>query len=169
MRSLVLLPLLLGGCPLIDVEADVPETCVTRTGVTVAANMPAGAQSVTVDHLDGLADLAKQGFQLSLVRGELRATSGITDFSFVTRASISLASGNPDSTLPTLDAFACDGCNAAGAIVDIAPTSDGDVAPYLETGSLVLDIDLSGTAPTVDWTMDVEVCASGSASYRANL
>jgi hypothetical protein len=167
--SIMLLPLLLGGCPLLDVEADVQEACVTRTGVQIAANAPTSDQSIVVDHLDGLADLAKQGFHLTLVHGQVRATSGISDFSFVTSAAVSLASGDPSSTLATLDALACDSRGSADAILDVTPSSTADVAPYIESGSLILNVDLAGAAPAVDWTMDVEVCAHGSASYEANL
>lgn len=159
---------LLPGCPLLDVQAEVSETCVTYPGVRVEAQ-PDGSTSVdstfTVDHLDGFRDLADQGFHLAFVRGEVRATSGIADFAFVDHAAVAVASGDPESTLPTLDVFSCDHCASAAPVLDVTPSGAADAAAYIESGSLVVTLELAGRAPTVDWMMDVDVCMTGSASY----
>ncbi len=163
--------LLLPGCPLLDVQADVAETCVTYPGVKVDAQPPATLsvdKSFTIDHLDSFKALADQGFHLAFVRGEVRATSGVADFSFVDKAAVEVASGDPSSTLPTLEVFDCDHCATDSAKLDVTTTTQGDAAPYVETGSLVLTVDLAGQAPTVAWTMDVDVCMTGSASYQLN-
>jgi len=159
----------LPACPLLDASADVQETCISYPGVQVPA-MPASArmvdQSFTVGNLDSFKTLADQGFTLAFAKGTVTATSGISDFTFVTSAQLSVASGDPSSTLPTLDVFDCDGCTTSGSALTIDASSQTDAAPYVETGSLVVSVVLAGTPPAVAWSMDVDVCMTGQASYQ---
>jgi hypothetical protein len=165
--GLVVLP----ACPLLDVEADVQDACVTYPGLQVAALPSVNAtieKSFTVGNLDSFKELASQGFDLSFVHGEAHATSGITDFTFVRKATMAVASGDPSSTLPTLDVFNCEACAPTGDTLEIGAATQADAAPYITTGSIIVTIDLTGTPPAVDWTMDVDVCMTGSGSYELN-
>jgi hypothetical protein len=159
---------LLPACPLLDLQAEVAETCVTYPGIHVDAAPAATVsleQSFTLDHLDSLQGLADQGFSIGFVRAQVRATSGISDLGFVARANIAIASGDPSSTLPTLEVFDCEACGAGGPTLDLDAATIADAAPYVATGSLVVTVDFTGQLPTTAWTMDVDVCTSGSASY----
>ena len=164
----------LPGCPVVDIEADVQQVCVTSTDLSVAAATTpspttAVAETISVDQLGLLHSLASDHFTLELVSAKTLATSGIADFAFVTSASVSIASGAPSSTLPTLDAFSCDACTKSGASVEVEPTAAvaaTNIAPYLATGSLVITVEMLGSAPEVAWSMDVDVCMTGSASYK---
>src|SRR5450432_416560 len=107
--GLVLLP----ACPLLEVQAEVQEVCMTYRGVTIPG-VPAGVgrieQSFNFDDLQGAKALADANATLTFTRAEVRATSGVSDFTFVQKADLSIASGDPNSTLPTLSIFDCTDC-----------------------------------------------------------
>jgi hypothetical protein len=156
---------LLPACPLLDVQVDVPEVCVTYHDVHVDG-MPAGETMIekmfTVDHLDQAKQLADQGATVQFVRAEIRATSGITGFDFVHQAKLTIASADETSTLPAVEVYDCEDCATSGATLDVQATSQVDPNPYLASGSLLVTIDLAGQAPADAWTMDVDICMSGT-------
>lgn len=156
----------LPACQLETVDADVSNACITYTGVEVPAVPPSPAtgaprsstqERVEVDQLGAFADLVNQGFELTLTSGEVVATSGIADFSFVTSAAIAIAGS--DGEPPPIAAFGCDPCDGAGSALELAAGS-ADIAPYIATGAVALTVELAGPPPSVAWTMDVQVCAS---------
>jgi hypothetical protein len=171
MRRVLLcgLTALVSGCPLLDVRAEVEEVCMTYRGVTIPG-MAAGAtsveQSFDFDDLRGAKQLADAGATLVFTRAELRATSGPTSFELVHHATLSIASADPASTLPTLDVFTCDDCGNATPTLQITNASTTPVDDYLETGGLVVTVDLAGTLPTADWTADIDVCMTGTIAYQ---
>ena len=111
-------------------------------------------------------ELLELDADLAISRVELRATSGLTDLDFVSRAHVSIASGDPASTLPTLDAVSCDGdCLPDGTTLSIPAETQHDAVEYARSGSLVVDLDVEGTLPEVSWTMDVDVCLTGNIRY----
>jgi hypothetical protein len=155
----------LGGCVLAQVDVDVPQTCVTDTGLQVPANVPAFPQeSFTFNQLGELQTLASEGFSITLASGRVHADSGISDLGFVDQATISLASGQGSSALQLMDAFDCGPCVATGATLSLTPASGADLAPYVAGGSVVVDIDIVGQLPAVAWSLDVEVCVAVSGS-----
>jgi hypothetical protein len=168
--SLVVGLLVLPACPLLDVRADVQQACVTYQNVSVDP-MPQVTgtleKSFTVSDLSALKNLTDDGFQLGFASGDVRAVSGISDFGFVQAADVLVASGSAASTLPTYD-FGCTNCGSAASEVEFAPQGSGDAQAYVETGSLIVTLELTGTPPAVGWTMDVDVCMTGTASYELN-
>ncbi|MEO8548855.1 MAG: hypothetical protein ABI678_02740 [Kofleriaceae bacterium] len=162
--GLVVLP----ACPLLEVQGEVQEVCLTYRGVTIPG-IPVGqtqvSQSFTLDQLDGAKALADADATLTFTRAEIRATAGVRDFSFVQHAELSIASGDPQSTLPTLSIFECDSCGSTSTTLDVDKPTTTPVQDYLKTGSVIVTIDLKGTAPATDWTADVDVCMSGNISY----
>jgi hypothetical protein len=176
MSSSSFLPLLgllvLPACPLADVEAEVPETCAIYHGLQIQA-VAAGETSVTqrfvFDDLTAFGQLAELDASIRFTRAQVTATSGVADFSFVKTASVMIASGDHDATLPTLAAFGCESCRSSGAALEIASATSIDTKDYLSAGALIVDLDLQGTLPAVDWTMDVAVCVSGTGSYSVGL
>ncbi|HEY6037231.1 MAG TPA: hypothetical protein VIV58_23285 [Kofleriaceae bacterium] len=165
LASLLVLP----ACPLLDVNAQVQEVCMTYTGVMIPG-VPAGQtsidQSFTIDQLQGAKDLADADAQLTFTHAEVRAVSGVSDFSFVQKADLSIASGDPNSTLPTISVFDCEGCGTTSSALDVDNATTVPVQDYVKTGSLVVTIALQGTPPANDWVADVDVCMSGSISYK---
>jgi hypothetical protein len=173
--ALAFLTLSLGACHLAEVDATVDETCATYHGLTVDA-APVGVQQAIAAHhefevtgLDAFGSLADEGFTLTVTRAQARAMSGITSFDFVQDAHVTVASSDPDSTLPTVDVLHCDSCGSESKKFDIQVATDVDAAAYVETGSIIVDLALSGHAPAVAWSMDVDVCMSGSLSVTEDL
>jgi hypothetical protein len=158
---------LLPGCPLLEVETSVDEACATVHGIQVAA-VTDGSTSLesTFDMTDlsVLQSLAKLNAQLELTYAQLQVMTGIKDFSFVDQASVTIASGDPNSTLPTTTPYACADCAGDGPTLDVTALAQLDAQPYIATGSLVVTIDLHGSAPAVAWTMDADVCMRAKAS-----
>ena len=120
-RSALLFGLGLGmlpGCPLLDVQVDAPEVCLTYPNLQIpaAAGLTSLQQTFVFDDLSSVQDLAKLDANLEFVRAEVRATSGIDSFAFIEAAHVVVSSGDPASTLPPLTMYNCDG--------DCAP--DGD-------------------------------------------
>lgn len=164
LAGLVVLP----ACPLLEVQGEVQEVCLTYRGVTIPG-IPVGqtsvSQSFTLDQLQGAKELADADATLTFTHAEVRATAGVSDFSFVQKAELSIASGDPDSTLPTLSIFDCEGCATTSTTLDVDNPSTTEVQDYIKTGSVVVTIDLQGNAPATDWTADVDVCMTGTISY----
>ena len=167
---LVGLVTLVPACPLLSVQAEVQEVCLTYTGVTIPG-VPAGgniSQSFDFKDLQGAKALADANAQLTFTHAEVRATSGVSSFSFVQQAELSIASGDANSTLPTLSIFKCDGCGNATTTLDVTNATSSPAQDYMKTGSLVVTIDLTGTPPATDWTADVDICMSGTVDYTVN-
>jgi hypothetical protein len=167
LAGLVLLP----ACPLLDVQAEVQQVCLTYRGVTIPG-VPLGQttidQSFSLDQLQGAKDLADADAKLTFTHAEVRATSGVSDFSFVQKAELSIASGDPSSTLPTLSIFECQNCGTATTTLDVDNAVTTPIQDYIKSGSLVVTIALQGTPPATDWTADVDVCMTGTVSYTVN-
>lgn len=162
--GLVLLP----GCPLLDVEADVGEVCVTYPDIEV--DVPAGSvmleTSFVVDDLSAIHDLTKFDATMSFVRARVRATSGLDDLGFVTSAHLDISSGDPTSALPRITVYTCDGdCTPTGPSLEIPAPDQHDAMDYVKSGSLLVDLQISGRTPAQHFKMDVDVCMSGRAGY----
>jgi hypothetical protein len=160
---------LLPACPLLDVTADAEEVCLTYPNLKVPA---AGGetsldQSFTFDDLSKIHDLTKLDANLEFTRAQIRATSGIADFSFIHSARLDVSSGDAASTLPTLTMYTCDGdCDPDGATLDIPADTVSNAVDYLRGDSVKIGVAFEGALPTVAWTVDIDVCMKASASYR---
>ncbi len=170
---------LLPACPLLDLQADVQSACVHYSDVAVDPMPQVTAtieKSFTVNDLDSLKQLADDGFKLSFASGDVASATGISSFGFVKSADVAVASGDPNSTLPTLE-FTCTDCGGDATELDFAPVTAGsdsgsaaavDAKPYFDSGSLVVTLDLTGMPPAIAWSMDVDVCVTGTASYQVD-
>jgi hypothetical protein len=160
--GLVMLP----GCPLVDVQADVPEVCLTYPNLQVQTPaVKSLSQSFVFDDLSAVHELAKQA-NLELVRAELRATSGVENLAFVHAVNVVVASGDPQTTLPPLTMYNCDGdCTPDGGTLEVPAALTHNVIEYLKGDSITIDIAFSGEIPEATWTMDIDVCMKGSAGY----
>lgn len=169
MKTLLLALAVLPACTLVQIDADLAETCVNRTGIEVPA--VTGTQTIThhytVDDIGGLQDLVDLDADLRFVRFTARAESGTADaLGAVDSAHVTIASGDPDSTLPTLLAYDCAGdCPVVGPELEVPAATDRGAADYVATGSLAVDVDVTGRLPDHAWTMDVSVCVSGHLAY----
>ena len=159
---------MLPGCPLLSIEADVPEVCLTYPNLQVETTMGATSikQSFVFDDLSAAHDLTELDADLQFVRAEVRATSGIENFSFVRAVRVVVSSGDPSSTLPPLTMYNCDGNCAPEDNKLVVPAALGrDAIEYLKSNSIVIDLDFQGDVPAASWTMDVDVCMKARAGY----
>lgn len=156
---------LLAGCPLLEVEATIEEVCVTYRDVQIDGVTGDRVQhSFTADELGELQSLVEQDAEMSFTRVAIRAHDGA--FAAVTAARVSVASGDPESTLPTLSIVECDGdCLPEGNTLAIPAGTQQSAVPYVASGSLVIDMDLQGQLPAEAWAADVDVCMTGRFRY----
>jgi hypothetical protein len=161
---------LAAGCPLLDVEADMPEVCMTHEGVDVAgvpSDIAMGIdETFVVDDLSAFDEIKDLDADLRFVSATVRATHGVGNLAFINSASVEIASNDPSSTLPTRAIYACDGnCPAKDNALLIPVQDQDDALEYIKSGSLSVALTASGNMPTEGWKMDVEICVAGRASY----
>jgi hypothetical protein len=173
-HKLLLVPMVfvLGGCPLLDVEVDVGEVCMTYKDFRVEGAAPGTAtatdQMFTFDDLGPVHELVDKldDADIEFTRATLRATSGITGFDFVHAAHLSIASGDPSSALPLLTVLDCDGdCLGDTGTLAVPASVQHDAVEYVRGDSLAIAVQLEGEPPTEAWSMDVDVCMNGRAAY----
>jgi hypothetical protein len=155
----------LTGCPLLSVEAEIPEACLTYTDVEVVG-VPAGVPFTYTKTLEEI-PLADGFVSLDAVvtdaRASLRAKSGIANFAFVDGLVVTIASADP--SLPPFDLVACQGgsCASATGTTTIAAQTPENLIDYMTAGPAAVTITLTGTLPTEAWTTDIEICLGGKA------
>ncbi len=158
----------LPGCALFDLETDVGEVCVTypNLAVDVPAASATFTESFAVDDLGAVKDVAKLDASVKFVRASVRPTSGIDSLAFVSAAHVAVSSGDPASTLPKLDVYSCDGdCVQPDGALELPAPADADALAYVKSGSLLVDLSVTGSTPAQHFTVDVDVCMSGKVSY----
>jgi hypothetical protein len=163
---------MLPGCPLVEIEADVPEVCLSYPNLQIETPMGLGSikQSFVFDDLSAAHDLTDLDANLEFVRAEVRATSGIESFSFVRAVHVVVSSGDPDTALPPLTMYNCDGDCAPQDNKLVVPAAAGaNAIEYLKSNSIVIDLEFQGDVPAGSWTMDVDVCMKARASYTISL
>jgi len=162
---------MLPGCPLVDVEADVPEVCLTYPNLQVDTPAQSSVtQSFVFDDLAKVHDLVKQDASLEFVRAEVRVTSGLDNLSFIQSANVVVSSGDPGATLPPLTMYDCDGdCAPDGKILELTAGQAHNAIDYLKQDSIKIDLAFHGEIPAGSWTMDIDVCIKGSASQAVSL
>jgi len=156
----------LPGCPLLDVEADVPEVCLTYPNLQIPATTGLSSlqQSFVFDDLSAVHDLVKQDAKLEFIRAQVRVTSGIPDLTFIDAVRIVVSS--PGTTLPPLTMYDCDGdCVPEGDKLEIPAALGNDAIAYLRSDAVQVDLDFRGQIPAASWTMDVDVCMKAHAGY----
>jgi hypothetical protein len=161
-RYLVLLAFLT-GCPLLDIQAEVDDLCITQTGISIPA-APAGVdgeltQDFTFDNLDALSKLSSVSGDVQFASATVVPSGGASSLSFVDSAHLTIAA----DAQPAIDAFDCDGdCFAAGDALNLSAMAEQNVLSYLTAKALSGSIALRGTLPTSDWSVDVTVCLRGN-------
>jgi hypothetical protein len=159
---------MLPGCPLLDIQADAPEVCLTYPNLQIPGTpgLTSLHKTFVFDDLSSVGDLTKLDGNLQFVRAAIRATSGIDSFGFVDAAHLVVASGDPASALPPLTIVDCDGdCAPAGNELELPAALANNALPYLREKSIVIDLDFEGRVPETAWTMDVDVCMKAQAGY----
>jgi hypothetical protein len=162
---------LAAGCPFLEVEAEMPEVCMTHRDVEVAgvpAEFAMGIdETFAFDDLSAFDELKDLDADLRFVSATIRATHGVGNLAFIDAASVQIASNNPDSTLPTRAIYSCasGSCPAQDNALAIPVQDQDDALEYIRSGSMSISLQATGNMPTESWKMDVEICVAGRASY----
>lgn len=159
----LLLPL--GGCPLLQVEADVPEVCVSRTDVTVPGSLGQLQTKVKVDltNVDGL-DEIKDSDELHFISFSAHPQGGGSELASIQSAKVTLLA-SAASGLPALQIFSCEGdCTSADGSLTVRSSTDANIADYLGDPAVAVEVELRGSLPLRDFKIDVDACLSGTLS-----
>ncbi len=161
------------GCPLLEVEVKTQEVCLQYRGLEVPAADGSGSAHVefVFEDFGALEGLAKLDGDVTFVRAKLHATSGVTDFGFLSAVRGTVAGGDPAANLPEATVIDCagDGCVREGASLAVDAASEIDAMDYLRSNSIAITLDVTGALPTAPWTMDVEICVAGVLTYAQEL
>jgi len=157
------------GCTLVSIEASVEEACLTHQDLEVERlpDTPMVATRIAFDDLGGLGDLADLADEVRFVRFGARGMAGVHDLGFIDAATVTIASGDPDSTLPSLVVYDCAGdCTPDGVTLSVPAQPDTDAIAFIRESSLVVDVELHGEMPTSKMTLAIDVCVTGTLSYE---
>jgi hypothetical protein len=154
------------GCPLVEIEAEIEDTCMSYTGVEVdgVAGETSLVKSFAFDDLGGLGELADLDAEVHFAHFDARLVDGVKHFDFVQAAKVTISA--PDGDVPALVVYECDGdCATEGSVLTVDATSEVDALEYLRQDSLVVDVELTGQMPDKKFTMDIDVCVNGKVRY----
>lgn len=160
---------LLPGCPLVDIEAEVPEVCLKYPNLEITNPEAASSltESFTFDDLADIHDLVEHDASIQFVRAQVRATSGVENLAFVRSLRVMVSS--PTSSLPAMTMYDCDGdCVPEGDTLEIPAAVGNDAIAYLRQDAIAIDLDFQGEIPAGTFTLDVDVCLKGSAGYTVS-
>lgn len=158
-RPFLVLPAVLAGCTLADVELDVDEVRLTSAEVELKGLNGASAAKhrFAFTDLAAVSGLLDVGAEVAFVGAELRALSGVEDLEFVDQLTLTLASGDDTAGLAPLTAYHCAGnCAAHARSLEMTQPRALEATDYLATGSLALEIDVAGHLPGRPWTVVFE-------------
>jgi len=168
MHRAALLVFALSGCTLLQVDAEIPEACVTFLDQEVPG-VPAG-QSYTKTFVADEFELPDGFIKLDAVITEARATlmltGGATDFTFLDRVTLEVK--DSAGALPPTMVVACEAgaCMSSSAMTEIRAQTPENLIDYARGGAPRFTVTMSGNLPTHAWYTDVEVCISGRASVK---
>jgi hypothetical protein len=142
MRKVLVLPLLLSSACLVDVEVDVPETCIEKSDVLIPAAEEGAAPMELVIDSDELSAL---------------------DQTTVTLLSVELKS---DRDLSMLDSVALSRDGVELVFCDQQGCSGGGVIDVGEREEIKLELAIEGELPAEAWTADVKVCFEAKSGFQ---
>ena len=174
-RLFLLLALVLvagsGGCTL-SAEADVPDVTVTQhdlsfTGIPMAGRLGDVATELSFTQDKPALDLPK-GLDTSVkaVQVDLIAKGGISSFDFIRSLRVSMIpTSGTDLGVELLSYERADGV-AVGSTLSIPSKNPINILDQWKASSAQFTIQIAGTLPEQDWSLDMSVHFSGKFSYK---
>lgn len=161
----------LGGC-MLSVQADVPDVEVTEHDIAFAGVPNAGllgdlsmGMSFTQER-PGLNLPAALDSTVEAVKVELRAKTGIQDFSFLRALRVTMTP--TDSTAGPVELVSYE--KAAGSVVGTTLTIPSknpvNILDQWKADSAIFSFEVAGTLPEQAWTIDMGVFFKGQLSYN---
>jgi hypothetical protein len=156
-----------GAC--MSVEAEAPEIEITQadvrfTGVPFGNDLGSQKKSFTGSHpaLDLPSELTAE---VRAVQVTLKAKSGITDFSFLSRLRVTMQDDAKKKEPVDLLHYERDPAATAGAVLSIPAQNPNNLIDQWKSDAAVFGLELEGTLPEQDWTVDVTLSFSGKATW----
>lgn len=156
----LLLPL--GGCPLLQIEADVPEVCISRTDVAVPGTLGQlqTAVKVQLSDIQGLDELTEDD-ELHFISFSAHPQGGGQELAGIQSAKVVLTASEA-SGLPPILIFSCDGdCTDASGALTVKSSTDANIADYLSDGEATAEVELRGALPLRNFNVDITACLAG--------
>lgn len=153
MHRFLLLAAFSTGC--LSIEADIEESCVTRKDIEIdGVTATKVSRDFVIDDLSDVHQLLEYNATLQFARAAIRPTSGVANLDFIAFAFVAVE-GSP--------VYGCQGDCGTG---ELPAAVVKDATPYLAADSLAVGITVTGELPTAPWTVDIDVCMRGTASYE---
>ena len=162
------LVLLTGGCPLFQVEVEVKEVCMTYPDLVIPPSDGSGtvSHSFVFDDLESVEGLDELDGNVEFVAVKLRAKSGVSSLDFLDAAHVSVATADK----PEVSIVDCAGdCPGGASELVLDTTAAVNALDYLDADAIAVTIDVAGSLPTTEWSVDVDVCVKGKLSYAVEL
>lgn len=156
-----------GGC--LSVEAEIPEVEITHRDLMfegapieipgeIAVTKSFSQEHGKLEFPEGLES------EVKTLAVTLKATSGVSDLSFIRYLRISMSAGaeHPAIELGTYDA---DTDASSGAEITLKTLNPVNVLDAWKTESATFTLEVAGSLPTRSWTADITVRFAGKAKY----
>ena len=161
----------LGGC-MLSVQADVPEVQVTEHDIAFAGVPNAGllgdlsmGMSFTQER-PGLSLPAALDSTVQEVKVELRAKTGIPDFSFLRALRVTMTPKDSTAAPVELVSYEKTDGSVAGTTLTIPSKNPVNILDQWKADSAIFSFEVAGTLPEQDWTIDMSVFFKGQLSYN---
>lgn len=170
--GLVLLTFGLGAC--VEVEAEVPDVEITQHGVMfqgVPGAAYLGEASVTHtfmlsgDQLSFAKDLNSQVYAMEVI---LRPTGSMQNLDFIRAARVLMSNPTKGSVQPATEIINYERANdlVSQPILTVKTLVPIDITELWAAEQTAITLTLSGTLPSVDWSVDVSLRLSGKIEYK---
>ena len=170
--AVALASLSLGGC-MLQVEADVPEVEITQHDV-VFQGVPPAAAAASVGDVSLTKSFSQQHQRLELPSGlttevkalgvTLTAKSGIDNFDFLKNLRISMSDGTHDP-VELVNYERVDGAPSTN-VLTIESANPVNTLDEWKTDVATFTVDVAGSLPPGDWSLDVAVRFAGKIVYK---
>jgi len=158
-----------GACTL-SVEAEAPDFEITQHDIAISGIPPIPGVTELSTHLNfsqKLPDLnLPNGFNSSVEAAKIdfKATSGVTDLSFLHMLRVTVTTGNSTKPLQIIDYKNTQGTTVGDTLTVVSPEAVNILKEWKDTA--VFDIDVGGALPPAAWTADITVHLGGTVSYK---
>lgn len=146
------------GC--IAAEVEVESVCVTRAGIEIGpTNGHSATTSFTIDDFGTIGELAAKNGEMYFTQIVIRPDQGT--IGSISTAQATVSSGDPNSSLPTLEMMCSGDCIDADGNIPMPAGLDRDAASYVSSGTIIIELAVTGELPAEPWTVTVDVCVAG--------
>jgi hypothetical protein len=157
-----------GAC--MSIEAEAPEIEITQadvrfTGVPAIAGLGSTKQSFTGNHpaLDLPSELSADVRAVQVI---LTARSGITDFAFLSGLKVTMQDDAKKKAAVTLLDYQRGEVPTPTAVLTIPAANPTNVIEQWKSDAALFGLEIEGTLPEQDWSVDVTLSFAGTASWK---